>query len=377
MMHKFPARRSAALLAALILGLTGASLAPKHALALESEGQELVVEPVVSGLDGPWGVGFLPDGTVLVTERRGRLLAIRDGQAQTVAGLPKIAVAGQGGLLDILVPRDFAQSREILFTYAARYDGGSGTALARGILSDDLSTLTKVETLFRMTPAGSATRHFGSRIVEAPDGRIFLTIGDRGQSDMAQDLSVHNGKVLRLNRDGSVPADNPFVQTPDARPEIWSYGHRNPQGAALDGAGQLWINEHGARGGDEVNRVRPGANYGWPVIAYGQNYNGTDIGIGTEAPGMEQPVTYWDPSIAPSGMTFYQGDAIPGWQGDAFVGALKFDYIARLAGDPLQEVEQIKLPETARVRAVLSGPDGALWFLSEDDGTLYRLRPAT
>jgi glucose/arabinose dehydrogenase len=198
-----------------------------------------------------------------------------------------------------------------------------------------------------------------------------MTMGERGDRPAAQDLSRHNGSVIRLNRDGSVPSDNPFVGQSGAQPEIWSYGHRNPQGAALDASGQLWVNEHGARGGDEVNRVKKGANYGWPVIAYGRHYSGLKIGEGTSKPGMEQPAHYWDPSIAPSGMTFYSGN-ISGWQGDAFVGSLKFDYIARLDGTTMAEVEQLKSPETLRVRDVRTGPNGGLWFISVGNGAVYR-----
>ena len=228
-----------------------------------------------------------------------------------------------------------------------------------------------------MTGGGSGGRHFGSRVVEAPDGTLFLTIGDRGDADQAQNLATHNGTVLRLNRDGSVPADNPFLGLDGAQPEIWSYGHRNAQGAALDGQGRLWVVEHGARGGDEVNRVERGANYGWPVIAYGRHYSGAKIGEGTAKPGMEQPAHYWDPSIAPSGMVVYSGRLWPQWRGDIFVGSLKFDYISRLDGARVTEVEQIEAPQTGRVRDIREAPDGSLWFISVGDGAVYRLSPAT
>jgi len=340
--------------------------------ALDTSAGTLRIEEVARGLDLPWSIGFMPDGGILVTEKAGRLLLIRDGRAQDVAGLPQIEEDGQGGLLDVLVPRDFALSREIFLTHAIRQGSGSGTALSRGVLSADGRRLTDVRTLFEMAPGSSGGRHFGSRIVEGPQGHLFVTIGERGDRPSAQDLSRHNGSVIRLNRDGTVPSDNPFVGTAGAQPEIWSYGHRNPQGAALDADGQLWVNEHGARGGDEVNRVKKGANYGWPVIAYGRHYSGLKIGEGTAKPGMEQPVHYWDPSIAPSGMTFYDG-AIAAWRGDAFVGSLKFDYIARLSGTPLREVERIEAPQTARVRDVRTGPDGALWFLSEGNGAIYKI----
>ncbi len=362
----------------LFTGLAAALVAvPLWAETIETSAGALRVEPVVENLDTPWAFGFLPDGTILVTEREGTLWAVRpDGTRVSVSGLPRILVDGQGGLLDVLVPRDFAQSRELFFTYARKQlIRGSGTAVYRARLSDAGDTLEAGETIFSIARGTGGGFHFGSRLVEAPDGTLFVTIGDRGNADQAQDLSMHNGSVLRIDRDGKAPADNPFVNDRNAQPEIWSYGHRNPQGAALDGAGQLWVNEHGARGGDEVNRVLPGRNYGWPVISYGTNYDGSRIGTGTARDGMEQPVHYWDPSIAPSGMVFYDG-AIGAWAGSAFVGSLKFDYIARLAGDPLAEIERIESDATIRVRDVRQGPEGGLWFLSVGNGALYRLVPA-
>ena len=230
-------------------------------------------------------------------------------------------------------------------------------------------------TIFELTEGSSSAQHFGSRIVEAPDGTLFMTIGDRGDGPTAQDLRRENGSVVRVARDGSIPADNPFVGQPDARPAIWSYGHRNPQGATLDLDGNLLLVEHGAQGGDEINRIKVGANYGWPMIAYGERYGGGPIGIGRAAPGMEQPDFYWDPSMAPSGMMVYSGALWPEWEGDIFIGSLKFGYIARLSGDPLQEVEQLQSEETARVRDVREAPDGSIWFLSVINGTLYRMTP--
>ena len=230
--------------------------------------------------------------------------------------------------------------------------------------------------LFAMAPGSSGGRHFGSRVVEAPDGTLFLTIGDRGDRPSAQDRSVHNGSVIRVNRDGSVPRDNPFVGQAGILPEIWSFGHRNAQGAGLDLAGNLWLSEHGARGGDEVNLVRKGANYGWPEISYGRHYSGGKIGTGTARDGMEQPELYWDPSIAPSGLLVYSGALFPEWKGDIFVGSLKFDYIARLEGVPLTEVQQIQTDETLRVRDIVEGPDGAIWFISVGNDSVYRITPA-
>ena len=274
-----------------------------------------------------------------------------------------------------MVPRDFATSGEIFFSFSKPQGGASGTALAVARLSDDRRQLQNVRVLFEMAPGASGPRHFGGRIVEARDGTLFLTTGDRGQDATAQDLMRHEGKVIRINRDGSVPADNPFVGRADARPEIWSWGHRNPQGAALDAEGRLWVNEHGARGGDEINLVERGANYGWPVISYGTHYSGAPIGVGTQAPGMEQPQMYWDPSMAPSGMAIYTGDLWPAWRGQTFVGSLRFDYLARVGGAPMAEVEQIKGRETARVRDVRQAPDGSIWFVSEARGTIYRITP--
>jgi glucose/arabinose dehydrogenase len=341
------------------------------AQTIETEAGPLQVQEVVSDLFVPWAFGFLPDGTILITEREGELLAIKGDERSSVDGLPRIAVDGQGGLLDVLVPRDFAQTRTLFFTYAkTQFIRGSGTAVYRAQLSEDGTKLENGETIFEIARGTGGGFHFGSRLVEAPDGSLFVTIGDRGNGDLSQDLSMHNGSVLRITRDGDPHPDNPFLDQRNAQPEIWSWGHRNPQGAALDGAGQLWVNEHGAKGGDEVNRIERGANYGWPVISYGVNYDGSKIGQGTERDGMMQPVHFWDPSIAPSGMAFFEGGA---WDGDAFVGSLKFDYIARLSGDPLREVEQIKSEATLRVRDLRQGPDGALWFLSVGNGALYRL----
>ncbi len=359
------------------LSAAGLMLQVSPAAALETSAGEVEITPVVAGLDMPWGFDFLPGGGVLVTEKEGRLLLVRNGEATELAGLPEIEVTGQGGLLDVLVPGDFAESREIFMTYAkAQTERGAGTAVLRAVLPEGAETLAEVRTIFEMTPGSSGGRHFGSRLVEGPQDTLFVTIGDRGEGAAAQDLSRHNGSVLRLHRDGTFPQDNPFVETEGAQPEIWSYGHRNPQGAALDGAGRLWVAEHGARGGDEVNLIEKGINYGWPVISYGTHYSGAQIGEGTEKEGMAQPETYWDPSIAPSGMVFLQGSAFPDWEGDALVGSLKFDFISRLSGDPLAEVERIEAPETGRVRDVDQGPDGAIWFLSETEGTLYRMLPS-
>ena len=355
--------------------LAAALLPGGHAAALETSAGEVRIEPVATGLVEPWSIGFLPDGGVLVTERDGSLVLLGDGERRSVSGLPPVAATGQGGLLDVLVPSDFADTRELFFTYSKPQAGGSGTAVWRARLAGDGGSLEDGRTVFELTEGSSGGRHFGSRLVEATDGTLFLTIGDRGDRPSAQDLRRENGSVVRINRDGSIPADNPFHGQPDAKPSIWSFGHRNPQGAALDLNGDLVVVEHGARGGDEINRISPGANYGWPVISYGRHYSGQAIGVGTQAPGMEQPAFYWDPSIAPSGMTIYSGALWPEWRGDIFVGSLKFDYIARLDGEPLTEVERIATDETLRVRDVREAPDGSIWFLSVGNGALYRMTP--
>ncbi|KZY33122.1 hypothetical protein A3731_20925 [Roseovarius sp. HI0049] len=345
------------------------------AAALDSSAGELNVETVAEGLNEPWAIGFLPEGDVLVTERTGRLLRIGDEGPQPVEGVAEVYASGQGGLLDLLVPRDFAQTRTLFFSYSKAQDGGAGTAVARAELSPDGTRLSGWQVIFEMEPGSQGGRHFGSRIVEAPDGTLFVTVGERGDRPSAQDLSRHNGSVVHIAKDGSVPEGNPFVGQDGAQPEIWSYGHRNPQGAALDADGQLWVVEHGARGGDEVNRVEKGANYGWPVISYGVHYSGEKIGEGTHKEGMEQPAFYWDPSIAPSGTTIYSGKLWPEWEGDFLVGSLKFNMISRLSGDPLEEVERIEGAETARVRDIAEGPEGAIWFLSVGQGALYRVTP--
>jgi glucose/arabinose dehydrogenase len=336
---------------------------------------DLRISQEVTGLDAPWGIAHLPEGGLLITEKDGRLLWWNGQQLREVAGAPEVADRGQGGLLDITLPRDFATSREVFLSYSKPQRGGAGTALAIARLSDDMTRLEGLRDIFEAASGFSGGRHFGSRIVEAPDGTLYLTIGDRGDRPSAQDRGNHNGAIIRVNRDGSVPADNPFVGVAGIQPEIWSYGHRNPQGAGLDAAGTLWTAEHGARGGDEVNRIEKGANFGWPVISYGRHYSGASIGEGTAQPGMEQPAHYWDPSIAPSGLIVYQGDMFPDWRGDLLVGSLKFDYISRLevGGAQAEEVAQIKSEATTRVRDLAEAPDGSVWFISVGNGAVYRL----
>ena len=344
-------------------------------------GAELArIEEMASGLRTPWGFGFLPSGEVLITERGGKLRRLdEDGWLHDVAGVPNVVARGQGGLMDILIPRDFARRREIFLTYSKRQRGGAGTAVARARLSQDGARLGDVTTILEMTPGSDGGRHFGSRLVEARDGTLFVTLGDRADPDSAQDLSRHNGSILRITRDGRAAPGNPFLGRAGVEPEIWSYGHRNPQGGALDSAGQLWAVEHGARGGDEINRIERGANYGWPVISYGVHYSGFKIGEGTHKEGMEQPVHVWDPSIAPSGMAFYTGDRFPKWKGNAFVGALKYQLLARLTLDGEKVIAEERILEglDKRIRAVVDGPDGYLYILvDENPGQVIRIEPA-
>ncbi|WP_299587735.1 PQQ-dependent sugar dehydrogenase [uncultured Tateyamaria sp.] len=348
---------------------------PGAALALDTDIGPVNVQAVATGLDQPWGVAQMPNGDLLVTERDGALKRIAGGQVRDVAGVPPVAAEGQGGLLDITLAHDFATTRSLFLTYAKEQGRGSGTALAAAELSADGSRLENLRDLFESAPGGRTGRHFGSRVVEAADGTLLVTIGDRGDRPSAQDRSLHNGSIVRVNRDGTVPGDNPFVGQAGVLPEIWSYGHRNPQGAGLDARGVMWTAEHGARGGDEVNRVQKGANYGWPVISYGVHYSGGKIGEGTAKPGMEQPAHYWDPSIAPSGLMVYQGDMFPEWRGDMFVGSLKFSYISRLdvSGETAREVEQIESDETLRVRDIVEAPDGSILFISVGNGAVYRI----
>jgi len=343
------------------------------ALARTTEG--FTVDPVAAGLVEPWSLAFLPDGGFLVTERGGQLWRFdSSGLRQEVQGVPKVFAKGQGGLFDILVPRDFASKGEVFLSFARPQGpgGAAGTALARARLA--AGALEDLALIWEMPPGTSGTHHFGGRIAEAPDGTLFLSLGERGLFDPAQDPGALLGKIVHVTRDGAPVADGPFAD--GTHPEIYTLGHRNPQGLAFDATGQLWASEHGAMGGDEVNRIEPGRNYGWPVIAYGRNYSGTKIGEGAAKPGMEQPVHYWDPSIAPSGHMIYSGRLWPGWEGRHFLGSLKFDYIAILDPTDGWSETAIVTPETGRVRDVREAPDGTIWFLSVTRGAVYRLTPA-
>lgn len=361
--------------AALLLGILPGAWAERF----ETEEHTMEVSVVVEGLRHPWGLAFLPDGDILVTERGGALRIVRDGRLapEPLAGLPDIRQHGQGGLLDVALHPDFDDNRLVYLSYAGQGEGGYSTEVLRGKL--DGFALTDIEVIFRATPKTDGKRHFGSRLLFGPDGKLYVSLGDRGDRPSAQDLSSHNGSLLRLNPDGSVPADNPFVGQASAQPEIWTYGNRNMQGMALGPDGRIWTHEHGPQGGDEVNIMRAGVNYGWPVITYGRNYGiGTKIGEGTEKEGMAQPVHVWVPSIAPAGMTFYTGDAFPAWRGDLFVGSLKFGQLVRLTvnGGAITGEERMLNDAYGRIRAVAEGPDGMLWLLTDErNGQLLRITP--
>jgi glucose/arabinose dehydrogenase len=346
----------------------------------DSERERFRVVTLVRGLDHPWGMAFLPDGDMLITERPGRLLRVAGDtlEKRPVRGLPPLAAVGQGGLLDVALHPDFDTNGLVYLSLAGADDDGVGTEVARGRLVDDV--LEDVEIIFRALPKSGGGRHFGSRLLFDTDGRLLITLGDRGDRPRAQDLGDHAGSIIRLEDDGGVPADNPFTQTPGAKPEIYTYGNRNVQGITLDPeTGRVWAHEHGPQGGDEVNILAPGRNYGWPVITYGRNYViGTKIGEGTHKEGMEQPIHQWTPSIAPSGMTLYTGDKFPAWRGNLLVGALKFRLLARLEVQDGKVVHEERLLEDVlgRVRDVRTGPDGYIYLLTDQgDGVLARLEP--
>jgi glucose/arabinose dehydrogenase len=347
---------------------------------IRSEQATFELVTVVSGLEHPWGMALLPDQSILVTERPGRVRIVRQGQLdpEPIEGVPPVYASGQGGLLDVALDPEFASNRLIYLSYAAEGDGGNSTRVARAVLGD--GRLENLEVIFTAQPLVNSTYHFGSRLAFDPEGQLFITVGERRQGERAQDLGDHNGSVIRLHPDGSVPEDNPFIGIASARPEIFSYGHRNPQGLAIHPqTGIPWLHEHGARGGDEVNIVRPGVNYGWPIITYGIDYSGEPIGEGTHKEGMAQPIYYWVPSIAPSGMAFYDGEAFPEWRGDLFVGALRSELLARLELDGEEVVAEERLLDgtIGRIRDVEVGPDGYLYLLTDEpDGALYRLEPA-
>lgn len=342
--------------------------------------------PVAKELQNPWAVAFLPQGQFLVTERAGRMRVISpQGQiSPPLAGLPAVAAGGQGGLLDVVADTGFARNRRIFFCYSEPAPAGArgnSTALASATLSEDARSLQDVKVLFSQRPKVESALHFGCRIVQTPDGHLFLTLGERyHRKDDAQKLDNHHGKIVRITLEGEIPPDNPFRRQAGALPEIWSYGHRNPQGATLGPDGKLWMHEHGPQGGDEINVPQAGRNYGWPVITYGENYGGGKLGEGTAKPGMEQPLHYWVPSIAPSGMAFLTSDRYgAAWRGSLMVGSLKFGTLHRLelADGRVQREEKLLQGNGERIRDVRQGPDGWLYLLTDSpEGRLLRLQPS-
>ncbi|WP_459618511.1 PQQ-dependent sugar dehydrogenase [Bordetella sp. 2513F-2] len=354
-----------------------------HGQLTPSTGQARATE-VVGGLEHPWGLAFLPDGSMLITERPGRLRRL-DAQgrlSEPLGGVPEVAAEGQGGLLDVALSPDFARDRLVYLSYAERERSSSGTAIGRGRLSDDASRLEDFQVLFRQEPKLSSGQHYGSRLV-FHEGYLYATLGENNRRPTAQDLDKLQGKIVRLNPDGSVPRDNPFVGKAGARPEIWSYGHRNAQGMAVNPAdGQLWEHEHGARGGDEVNIVRRGGNYGWPLATHGVNYSGLPIpeARGETLEGGEEPVYWWKRSPAVSGMAFYQADRHPQWRGSLFIGALASQQLIRLQLDGAKVVAEERLLGDlgARIRDVRQSPDGQLYILTDSgEGALLRVTPGS
>ncbi|HTM99129.1 MAG TPA: PQQ-dependent sugar dehydrogenase [Pedobacter sp.] len=363
---------------------TALLLSSKNITQDEMPKKELTAETVVTGLTMPWATAFLPNGDMLVTERVGKLRLVKNGQLDPVeiTGLPKILYRGQGGLLDVVLHPDYAKNGWIYLSFSSAKvegeegpDNGANTALMRAKLKDHM--LTDVQVIFKALPNVRSTPHFGGRIVFDKNGYVFLSLGERGEKENAQQLSKDQGKVVRLHDDGKIPKDNPFVNTPGAKPEIWSYGHRNPQGMVMNPlTGVIWEHEHGPQGGDELNIVEKGKNYGWPLITFGIDYDNSIISKDTARVGLEQPVIYWKPSIAPCGMDFITSDKYKGWKGDLLVGSLKFNYLQHLAvrGNKVLSREII-LEKIGRVRDIRQGPDGFMYVVLEDSGKIVRLLP--
>ncbi len=377
--HRLIKKRAAAWAALLTTSVLSASCLFGESVidTFESERESFRLVRVTGGLVNPWGMDFLPNRDIIITERRGRMYRYSGGGLQEISGVPEVAAVGQGGLLDVAVHPGFSSNRYIYFTYSSRYGGGTGTALGRGRLSG--TRLSEVEELFRINKPTNSGRHFGSRIVFGPDGFIYMSVGDRGERDRAQDTGDHAGSVLRLTEDGSPAPNNPWAGDPGALAELFTIGNRNIQGMAVHpDTGRIWSHEHGPQGGDEINLHDAGANYGWPVISYGNEY-GTTTPVGPDsAPGLEQPILYWTPSIAPSGMAFYSGRHFRGWEGDIFVGALAARQLRRVRISDGEAVEQeILIPGViGRIRDVALGPDGKIYLLNdESNGGLFRLDP--
>ena len=374
---------TAAMAALLVSGAT--LLAPAETASqevFESEKQRFRIVAITKGLNHPWGLAFLPDGRMLVTERRGRLRLVENGKLarKAIAGLPdNVTSDGQGGLLDIALHPEFAENQLLYLSYAGRSGGRVGTEVARARFAGN--RITDVAVIFRALPKSHGGRHFGSRLLLTGDGSIYITLGDRAERHSAQKLDDHRGSVIRLRDDGTVPNDNPFVARAGSRGEIFTFGNRNVQGIALQpGSGLVWMHEHGPRGGDEVNIVKAGANYGWPLVSYGINYDGSTISKVPTRDGVEPPIHTWVPSIAPSGMSFYNGDKFPNWRGNLFVGALKDQLLVRLEinGRSISHEERLVRRKIGRIRDVRQGPDGFIYLLTDPSrGGIYRLEPAS
>ena len=370
----------ASMLASSVL-LSGTTFA--RDVVVRTETGSVKVTEFATGLDTPWSIAFLPDGRMLVTERPGRMRVVgTDGSLSApIAGVPAVHARGQGGLLDVVPSPSFAQDGLIVFSYAEPTQRGARPAVARARLDRERLELREVQRIFAQNEDPSGNQHFGSRLVFAADGTLFVTLGDRGGArERAQALDSHIGKVVRIALDGSVPPDNPFVGRAGVLPEIWSYGHRNIQGAALHPqTGELWTHEHGPQGGDEINRALPGLNYGWPEVTYGREYvTGRKIGQGSSRDDVEPPLLQWTPSIAPSGMSFYTGERFPQWKGNVLVGALRYQLVARLVldGNEVRHEERLLAELGRRIRDVRQGPDGYVWVVDESEGRILRLEPA-
>lgn len=344
---------------------------------VDTSAGKVVVEELVRGLDHPWGLAFLPDGRLLVTEREGRLrILTTDGKLSApISGTPEVRAKGQGGLLDVALDPDFGTNRTIYLSYAEDRGGDGATALARATLGD--SELKDLRVIFRQEPHVSGSGHFGGRIVFQPSGHLFLTTGDRQKFEPAQDLGGHLGKIIRLNKDGSVPPDNPFVGRAGAKPEIWSYGHRNVQGAAIQpSTGILWTIEFGPAGGDELNRPEPGKNYGWPLVSWGNHYDGRDIPDPPTRPDLTDAVKYWNPAISPSGLIFYTGAMFAPWKDNILIAGLGASALIRLKLDGGKVVDEERIDLGARIRDVEQASDGSIYLATDDsDGSIWRLRP--
>jgi glucose/arabinose dehydrogenase len=359
-------------------------IAPAVAVAeervIETEAGPIEVETLARGLDHPWGLASLPDGRMLVTERAGRLRSVsKEGKlSEPISGVPEVVAKGQGGLLDVALDPDFASNRLVYLSYSEAGEGGASTAVARGRLNEAVTALDDVEVIFRQQPKVSGNNHFGSRLVFSPDGTLFVTLGERFKFDPAQDLSSHLGKIVRIHPDGSVPSDNPFVGRDDAKPEIWSYGHRNVQGAALHSeTGRLWTHEFGPRGGDALNIPEAGRNYGWPLVSFGRHYEGPNIPDPPTRPDLAQPIYHWTPVISPSGMIFYTGDVFPKWKGNILIGGLSSEALVRLTLDGQRVTREERIDMGERIRDVHQGDDGAVYLLTDkSDGEILRLTPA-